>query len=448
MVGGATSPWTPVLEPALAARAVAVARETCARMRDFRQVERAAETALAQSAFPEVVRWRPLSVSGGSSGLAVLASYMEACFPGETWDTWGHQHLALAKGEVDGRSEPAPGLFAGVSGLAFGAWLLARGGSRYRKLLGGLEEWLLPRVESDARALAQEREGLAVHAFDAISGLAGVAAYLLCRRQEPAASACLREVLQALCSLAVEDGPLPRWHTPSMCLGPDEQKQTPYGNLNCGLAHGIPGPLAVLSLALSSGVEVEGLRASVERLAAWLAAQRVEEEWGVNWPYSVPLAAPSPELPAPQPTLPSRAAWCYGSPGVARALWLAGQALGRAEHQELALSAMEAVYRKPVAARHIDSPTLCHGVAGLLQITLRFAHDTRMPHFKAEAATLTEQLLGQFDPARPLGYYSLEPGGRVVDDPGFLDGAAGVPLTLLAAATAQEPVWDRLLLLS
>ncbi|MBI3726400.1 hypothetical protein HY251_20940, partial [bacterium] len=41
-------------------------------------------------------------------------------------------------------------------------------------------------------------------------------------------------------------------------------------------------------------------------------------------------------------------------------------------------------------------------------------------------------------------------GGREVpvDDPGFLTGASGIGLALLAASTDLEPAWDRLLLLS
>jgi hypothetical protein len=109
---------------------------------------------------------------------------------------------------------------------------------------------------------------------------------------------------------------------------------------------------------------------------------------------------------------------------------------------------MEAVYRRPLQERHIDSPTFCHGVAGLLQITLRFAHDTRLPLFVKAAETLSEQLLSLYDPDRLLGYYSLEPGGQLVDQPGLLDGAPGVVLVLLAAATDVNPTWDRLFLLS
>jgi lantibiotic biosynthesis protein len=109
---------------------------------------------------------------------------------------------------------------------------------------------------------------------------------------------------------------------------------------------------------------------------------------------------------------------------------------------------MEAVYRRPIAARQIDSPTFCHGVAGLLQITLRFANDTALPVFTGAAADLIEQLLSAYEPDSVLGYRNWEPSGMRVDHPGLLDGAPGVLLALLAASTDVEPLWDRAFLLS
>jgi hypothetical protein len=133
---------------------------------------------------------------------------------------------------------------------------------------------------------------------------------------------------------------------------------------------------------------------------------------------------------------------------VARALWLAGTALEDEALTGLAVEAMAAVYRRPVRVRHIDSPTFCHGVSGLLQITLRFGHDTGLPVFTDAAVALTGQLLDAYEPDSLLGFRGVEPDGTRVDQPGLLDGAAGVALVLLAAATGAEPGWDRMFLLA
>jgi hypothetical protein len=255
-----------------------------------------------------------------------------------------------------------------------------------------------------------------------------------------------RGVLESLVALVAEPPAVPRWFTPPEFI-PDETTAShyPHGNLNCGLAHGIPGPLAVMAMALEAGSgDMDGLRRATADASAWLVAHRRHDEWGVNWPAMVSL----PEPPA-DPDAPSRTAWCYGSPGVARSLWLAGRALGDTSLQALAVEAMEAVYRRPVPVRNIDSPTFCHGVAGLLQVTLRFWHDTRFDAFARAAAELAGQLLDSYDPDHTLlGFRHLEPGRNAVDQPGLLDGAPGVALALLAAATDVEPVWDRLFLLA
>ena len=104
----------------------------------------------------------------------------------------------------------------------------------------------------------------------------------------------------------------------------------------------------------------------------------------------------------------ARAGWCYGSPGVTRAIWLAGVALDRADWCELAVAAMKAVYRRPADLRQITTPSLCHGTAGLLQISLRFFHDTHDPDFADQVALLTSELLEAFDPEQPFGFVNPE----------------------------------------
>jgi hypothetical protein len=132
----------------------------------------------------------------------------------------------------------------------------------------------------------------------------------------------------------------------------------------------------------------------------------------------------------------------------ARSLWLAGEALNDDHFRELAIDAMEAVFRRPAASRRIDSPTFCHGKAGLLQIALRFANDTGREKFVTESQSLVREILLAYQPGSLLGFRNIETTDREIDQAGLLDGAPGVALVLLAAISSVAPDWDRLFLLS
>jgi hypothetical protein len=444
--------WEPVVTGELAAAALFAAREVCARLRDPSRVEKAIAASEAQTAFPQAVHWSPYSVAQGYAGLALLWSYLDAVAPGEGWDVTAREHLELAARGVEMHAGVHAGLFSGLSGMAFSAWQLSRGGTRYRRLLSTLDGEITSQAVFLSNGLLG-RHGVAVSDFDVISGLSGIGTYLLCRRHEPVPRAALSSVVETLVQLSGEQDGVPHWHTPADHLGDEDlRKLYPHGDLNCGLAHGIPGMLAFLALACRDGVESSGLAESVDRLAGWLSRNRLDDDWGVNWPTATALVERDGRLEASPPAATSartsRCAWCYGSPGIARSLWLAGEALDRDDYRDLAIAAMEAVFRRPVAERAIDSPSFCHGVAGLLQVALRFAHDTGRASFVDESRILLGQILGSYRPESLLGFRHLETPHTEMDQPGLLDGAPGVALVLLAAATGMEPAWDRIFLLS
>jgi len=454
-------PWLTALDSERAATAISMARETASRLSEPKRVQAAAELAKAQTAFPKSVHWQAHSVAQGYAGLALLWGYLDECFPDEGWERIGKQHLELATRSIETLLHPQPGMYSGLGGLAFAAWYSSRQGTRYQRMLAGLDRVLLPQIRHMAERLRTREPGPGVSEFDVISGLAGVGRYLVLRRESPAASETLQLVIESLVALTLEEDSLPHWHTPAGLIQDETWRQLyPHGNLNCGLAHGIPGPLALLALAQTAGVTVDGIEEAIARVALWLREHEVGDAWGINWPTAIPLTPDrkAMRIDGGEPGKVSdsrmaayrgsRSAWCYGSPGVTRALWLAGKALGSQEYQDLAVQALEAVYRRPQQERRIDSPTFCHGVAGLLEVTLRFAQDTSLPVFVEAARALVEQIMAAYEPESMVAFRNLEPGGTRVEQPGLLDGSAGVAITLLAASVAVEPRWDALFMLS
>ncbi|MCP2259771.1 Lanthionine synthetase C-like protein [Streptoalloteichus tenebrarius] len=272
--------------------------------------------------------------------------------------------------------------------------------------------------------------------FDTIRGLAGLGAYLL---HHDAGGTALRAVLGALVRLTqpvmIEGEELPGWWTLTGPTGRVED-EFPGGHGNFGLAHGISGPLALLAQALRRGVIVDGQREALEAICACLDSWRIDTPGGHRWPYMITRdEARSRPAPVRHSGADRRPSWCYGTAGIARALHLAALALGDAPHGQIAEDALISAVTDPAQDALVSDTSLCHGYAGLARITARAATDTTGP-----AATRLHALATDlFHRAR------TQP---VPDGPGVLEGAAGVGLAALAAATEPATGWDTCLLIT
>ncbi|SDY55035.1 Lanthionine synthetase C-like protein [Modestobacter sp. DSM 44400] len=434
--------------------ATRVAVEIARRCADPKTLGRAVVAHARQSRYAAQLPWRPASLAQGHAGTAVLCAELDRREPGAGWDRLGHLHLQTAVGAAGPHDVS---LFSGLAGVGSAALLLAAGRPRYGRLLGQVDAALEEPVRSAAERLTTVR-GCAAGDLDLVSGLTGVGAYLLTRRLSPgdaagrsgSAAGSLEVVLSVLARLlSAADDPRP-WHTPASLAAGSLRKVHPSGHHNCGLAHGVPGPLGLLALAMTAGLPVPDGEQALQSTAGWLVEHRLDTSDGPDWPDAVPLA---PVLgPVPDPCSAGRAAWCYGAPGVARSLWLAGAAAGERRWQLLAGRAVRAIAARPPDRWLLSTPTFCHGSAGLLQVLHRFAEDLPDPDVAATTRSMSAELAARFDAATVLGVRSVEPDGVLVDHPGLLDGAPGVALALLGPRQddvgAAGPSWDRVFLLS
>lgn len=319
------------------------------------------------------------------------------------------------------------GLFSGAAAIAFAARTMARRPGDYRTLLDGLT----PRIRQAAAGRVTELRadlaagaGLRAHTYDAVSGAAGLGRLLLALEPDQPA---LADLLAALVELAEPSGGvLPRWWVAGGPGLPGADPTYPRGHLNLGLAHGIPGPLALLALAWLRGVRVPGQDEAIDALASWLAARRApagrDSTAGGFWPMTVRVEdEEAGHLPADPPT---RAAWCYGTPGAARALFLAGTALNRSDWQATAVAALAGTLRDP-SSWNLDGAGLCHGTGGLLRITQRMAEESGSAELAEHLPMLASAVAADLDRALAADGSS-----------GLLEGRAGAALALYAYVRA------------
>jgi hypothetical protein len=281
----------------------------------------------------------------------------------------------------------------------------------------------------DAGQLAHASE------YDLINGLTGLGAYLLHRHHD---HELLHLVLAYLVRLTqpihVEGRTLPGW----WATGSPDRRQSPRwdgGHAGFGVAHGLAGPLALMSAAMRRGNIVHGHADAIGAICEWFDRWQTGQGRQTWWPEVITLgdlrngAAPTPG--------PHRPSWCYGTPGIARAQQLAATAVGDTVRTRTAEHALLGCLTDERQLAHLSDAGLCHGWAGLV-------HTAR----RAVAETSTIELDTAATGAAARMRLHLHAGAAPVDA-GFLEGAAGVALVETATECAGAgPAWDTCLLVS
>jgi hypothetical protein len=114
--------------------------------------------------------------------------------------------------------------------------------------------------------------------------------------------------------------------------------------------------------------------------------------------------------------------------------------------------AWRASQRPPKQSGVVDAG-LCHGAAGLGHLFNRMYQATGESWLAEAARSWFARALAMRRPGQGIGGYAAwlpgDDGALTwVADPSLLTGAAGIALALLAATTAVEPAWDRMLLVA
>ena len=416
------SAWSPILTAEAADRALRVVEDIAA---DLRQT-------LAEPRPKEIPVWhrRGPSLAGGDAGLASFFAYLDRARPDQGYDDIAMELLERAI-DTTGEVQAPPGFYSGFSGVA---WTLEH-------LRGRLFEDEGEDPGQEVASALLEHVALSPWRghYDLISGLVGFGVYALERLPMAGGRECLERVVARLREISVLQPGGVTWRTGTDLMLERELESYPEGNFNLGVAHGVPGVIAMLAQACAAGVDARDL---LDGAVAWLLAQKLPPGSESFFSYNV---APGIEPKS------SRLAWCYGDLGIAASLLVAARAMGEAEWEREAIAIAHGCAARPRESSGIIDAGICHGAAGAAHLFNRIYQATGDPVFRDAALAWIEQVMAYREPGKGVGGFEMWVVGVGEElawraDPGFLTGSSGVGLALLAAVTAVEPEWDRILL--
>jgi len=362
----------------------------------------------------------------GDAGTALLHCELAANSEGSraTAHAW---ITAIASHRIS--ANPASGMFAGAPAIAF---VLSAAGDRYPDELDLLLKHTVD-VAHHRLDIAHER----IHSgktatfaeFDVLRGLTGIGRLLLRCRPGDDATARILEYLVALTKPITIDG----CRRPGWWVGhdPDPVLPTPAGHDNLGLAHGIAGPLALLAIAHREGITVDGQTEAIEFISQHITTQTIHNGQIWWWPQWV-----TGEGTHPHTVHPPRPSWCYGTPGIARALQMGAIATGDTPTRRLAEDAAISAVTAAGSLNQLTESGLCHGWAGTYLTTWHIAHDMSDHRLSSALSNLVNRF------ATSVDNHSA--------DPSLLDGTTGAALAACHALTdaTSSTGWEQCLLLN
>jgi hypothetical protein len=370
------------------------------------------------------------SLSGGAAGIA-LAHALRAVIDDDAHAA--NRARASLDRAVDalGTQPMTPSLFAGFTGVAWAAQQVDR-------LLGDDGEDRNEAIDEAVRGLTPRYAGDDTP-YELIQGLTGLGVYALARLPRPAGAEILAAVVQQLADRARLDRDGAYWWTPPSLLVGARRNAFPDGGVDLGMAHGMAAVLPLLAGTAALGIAPQTAGPLLDDAVRWLTAHLVDTPWGP----SVPAFLADGVAPGP-----SRAAWCYGDPGVAVALLVAARYAGRPDWADTAVALAGTAAARPPETTGVVDAGLCHGAAGLAHLFNRLHQMTGVPALADAARSWSGRTVDMCAAVLPPRVAAVEDAGLPWNGAGVLEGRVGIALALLAAGTAVEPVWDRMLLVA
>lgn len=371
--------------------------------------------------FPIVGR-REVSLASGLAGEALfLGELSRFTNPLSRYSDGAVARLRAIAAEMRGREFLRPGLFSGVTGVA---WV-----SQYLKRVLDTENLFDESSFDDIyeyifHYLSRDVE----YEYDLINGLAGIGLWALSIDSDCWRTRISDRVVSLLRHSAIMDADGLAWKTPKIRQDEwwqSQGKKEPEYNL--GIAHGIPGVIGFLAECTKCGVRPDECSQMIEDSVNWLLGRTLDNDNASVFPYFAGSSAPG------------RLAWCYGDPGVALVLCKAACLLNSEKVSSMAnYVALKAATRFRSESGVVDG-SVCHGSAGLAIIFHRLFESLENPVLaRASSGWLEHLISSRIEDDGIDGYLKWNGIERVYESsPSLLTGGSGIGLVLLSMSTRE-----------
>ncbi|MBZ5482918.1 lanthionine synthetase C family protein [Bacillus sp. T_4] len=388
-----------------------------------------------------------VSFAQGFSGLCILYAELDYIYPHSGWDQKGHEAIKRTIEEFEHKGTNLLSTFNGLSGLCFAVTSLSKNGERYKKLLDSLHNILLNELEEYIESIKSNllnQKGINNFSYDVCYGISGIGRYLILLENNPKASRFLKDILE-ICvditdDITIKEEKVPGWFTPQTY-----NSQFETGFFDTGLAHGICGPMNLLSIALKNGYTVDGQLEAIKKISYWLMDKSQLDDGKLFIPNIIPFNNETNSYN-------KRDAWCYGGPGISRSLFLSGKILGDEKISRFSKDLFNDVMKRNFKEQVNISATFCHGLSGLLHITNIMCQDTPEKELIDYQIKVLEKILNEYDEKLPFGFQDINIiNGNILHENkmGLLEGALGILLSLLAYKyKGSASGWDKMFLLN
>lgn len=396
--------------------------------------------------------WEDTTLTAGYPSLVVLFSELDNWFPSEGWDEIAHEHLlALQNSMISSGFYQDISLFSGLTGIAFSVRAASKNETRYTEFLENIDQMIITMVDEYCNDLLnKQNKGISPLWVDVISGLSGVGRYLL-QVENKAASQVREKIEKCLIlmgnTIEINSTNAVGWYVPNEYLFTDKDKeQYPDGVFNLGMAHGVAGFISYLSLSLIKNPNDKEKKKTIEYMCDWLINKSEYRNYGLCWSSMISYEEEINSINLTSND--TRDAWCYGSAGIGRAIYLAGKATAREDYFDKSKEAFQAIYNRNLNEWRLEGPSFCHGYSGLLQIINRMLNDSNDEFYVSFQEKLVKLILEKYSEKYPFGFVDEE-GTNKVTKIGLIDGVTGILLSLLSTIELQnqEITWDYLFLI-